>query len=441
MTTRITRRTALKSAAAAAIAAPFIVRSSVLGQDAPSNTLRLAAIGTGRMGHGDMQQALHQGLSPKLNARIVAVCDLDSIRAQHAKEVCEKAYTQKLGEGKFEPIKVYGDYRELLARKDVDGVTISTSEHWHALIAIAAAKAGKDSYVQKPLTYTINEGKALVKAVRDNKRILQTGSQQRSEVYFRMACELVRNGRLGKLQEIEVVLPTDSGKGNKDTMPVPENLNYKMWLGPAPDAPYTEHRVHPQKGYGRPGWLQIEQYCLGMITGWGAHMYDICQWGHGDGACELTEMQAKAEFPDRGLFDVHTKFEAEGSYADGVRIKAHSGNAGVRFTGEKGWIWVQRGSIKAENPAVLKEKIKDDEIKLYVSTNHMANFLECMRTRKDPAAPVEAGHRANTLCCITHIAMKLGRKLKWDPAKEQFIGDDEANKRLDYEHRDPWKIA
>ena len=439
MTTRITRRSVLKSAAAA-VAAPMIIRSSVFGQTAPSNTIRLGAIGVGRMGMGDMQQALHQGLSPAINARIVAVCDLDSLRAKAAKETVEKAYKAKLGEGKFDEVKAYGDFRELLARSDIDGVTISTSEHWHALCAIAAAKAGKDSYVQKPLTYSIAEGRALVDAVRQHKRILQTGSQQRSDVHFRMGCELVRNGHLGKLQVIEVGLPTDSGKGRKDPMPVPPNLNYAMWLGPTSEAPYTEDRVHPQKGYGRPGWLQIEQYCRGMITGWGAHMFDICQWGHDDSTCNLADMEAKGEFPDRGLFDVHTKFSGEGAYADGVKIKAATARAGVKFVGEKGWIWVERGSIKSEPASLLKEKLGPDETKFYVSTNHMANFLECMRTRKEPIAPVEAGHRANVLCCITHIAMKLGRKLKWDAAAEKFIGDDQANSMLDYPHRDPWKV-
>ena len=303
----LSRRDMMKTSAMAA--APLILPFGLLGAAAPSNTLRMACIGTGRMGHGDMNECISQGLGA--NARVVAVCDLDSRRAQHAKGEVEKRYTKEFGEGKFEDVKVYGDYRELLERDDIDGVTISTPEHWHALIAIAAANAGKDSYVQKPLTYSVVEGQRLVEAVRKNKVILQTGSQQRSSVYFRRTCEFVRNGRIGKLHTIEVSLPTDHGVGENIPMEVPEELNYDMWMGPTEPQPYTEHRVHPNRGYGRPGWLQIERYCRGMITGWGAHMYDIAQWGLGtDMDSGPVEMEATAEFPDRGLFDVHTNFES-----------------------------------------------------------------------------------------------------------------------------------
>jgi predicted dehydrogenase len=225
-------------------------------------------------------------------------------------------------------------------------------------------------------------------------------------------------------------------------MEIPDSLNYDMWLGPTPKAPYTEDRVHPRDGFGRPGWLQIEQYCRGMITGWGAHMYDIAQWAMGeDQDSGPVQVQASAVFPDRGLFDVHTSFEARAEYANGVELVSGSGNPpGVRFTGSDGWISVQRGSFDAHDEDVLREPAGDDRITLYRSDNHMANFLQCLREGTQPAAPAEVGHRANSVCVTHHIAMKLNRALRWDPAQERFENDSEANELLDYQHRAPWTL-
>ena len=432
----VTRRSTLKWGAGA-LAAPLILPRALRGAEAPSNTLRIASIGTGRMGHGDMKNCLYAGQNDATPARIVAVCDLDVNRANHAAREVETIYARS---GDTAKVAVFQDYRALLARDDIDGVTISTPDHWHALTAIAAAESGKDIYLQKPLTYSVAEGQALVKAVRKNNVILQTGSQQRSSIYFRKVCELVRNGRIGALREIHVGLPMDKGSGTDVRMPVPESLDYDMWLGPRRVAPYTQDRVHPQSGYGRPGWLQIEAYCRGMITGWGAHMNDIAQWGHGSDDTGPVEIKASAEFPDRGLFDVHTAFKAEGRYADGVKLFQQTGSAGVKFVGDDGWLFCARGSMNASDRDILREKIGEREIHLYESSNHMTNFLECMRTRKDPVCPVEVGHRSNTICVITHIAMKLGRSLRWDPAGEQFVDDASANQLLDYAHREPWSI-
>jgi myo-inositol 2-dehydrogenase/D-chiro-inositol 1-dehydrogenase len=441
--TSISRRGFLETSAvsAASIGVPTVIPSHVLGKDAPSNTLRMGCIGTGRMGHGDMKACLQSGLESQVNAHIVAVCDLDRRRAQHAKLESEGTYAEKLSDRPRPTIEVFEDYRELLSRDDIDGVTISTPDHWHGLVAIAAAEAGKAVYLQKPLTYSVAEGQKLVEAVRKHKVVLQTGSQQRSDRRFRQACELVRNGRLGKLHTIRVTLPTDSGTGETKLMPVPEQLNYEMWLGPTPLEPYTEHRVHPQADFSRPGWLQIERYCRGMITGWGAHMFDTAQWGHGSDDSGPVEMQASGEFPVRGLFDVHTNFHAEGRYADGVKLIASSGTpAGVTFEGDAGSISVTRSSLKAEPADILETPIGEGEVHLYQSDNHMRNFLQCMRTREDPICPVEVGHRSNSVCVITHLAMKLGRKLRWDPKTERFIGDESANAMLDYEHRAPWTV-
>jgi len=435
----LTRRTFLKGAAAA-VATPYVVPASVLGADAPSNVLAVGSIGTGRMGHGDMRNALYQGLDESAGARLVAVCDLDLDRAKHAKADVEKRYKERNLQA---TVDAYQDFRKLLARKDIDAVTISTPDHQHALCAVAAADAGKHMYLQKPFAHSVVEGRTLVQAVRRNKVVLQTGSQQRSDIRFRKACELVRNGYLGKLKTIEVVIPTDHGKGDPKPMPVPKNLNYDMWLGPTPEASYTQDRVHPQKGFGRPGWLQIEAYSRGMITGWGAHMYDVAQWGLGvdrDGG--PVRVSATAEFPDRGLFDVHVGFKAEAEYASGVTLISHNGSAGVKFIGEDGWLWVARGNWKSEPKDILRTKLADDDVRLYESKNHMRNFLRCCRTGKDPVAPAEVGHRSCTVCILHHIAMKHpGKTLTWDPKAERFTGDStEANAMLDYPHREPWTV-
>jgi len=437
-TKSLTRRNFLKKAAVTA-AAPVIVPASVFARPAPSDMLRIGCIGTGRQGQGDMQELIYRGL--EAGACVTAVCDIDRHRREDAAWLAGKIYARELENGPAPDIKEYADFRELLARPDIDGVLIVTPDHWHALMAVAAAEAGKDIYLEKPLTHTIAEGRKLVEAVRRNKRILQTGSQQRSSIYFIMACELTRNQRIGKLHTIHVWLPEDKGTGDPAPTPVPGNLDYDFWQGPAAEMPFCEDRVHPQRDYSRPGWLQIERYCRGMITGWGSHMNDIAQWGNGSEDSGPVEIEAHAEFPDRGLFDVHTKFRSDAAYADGVRLIQESGDpAGVRFEGDRGFIFVRRGAIEASDRNILKEIIREDELQLYHSSNHMKNFLECMRSRKEPAAPVEAGHRSNTVCVLTHIAMKLGRRLQWAPRAERFVDDAEADRWLDYPHREPWTL-
>jgi len=434
----MTRRSFLKAAAVSAVA-PAIVPSSVFAQPAPSDTLQFGCIGVGRQGQADMQELIYRGL--EAGARVTAVCDVDSHRLDDAQWLAEKIYTLETGKDAAKSVTAYRDFRDLLARKDIDGVLVVTPDFWHAAMGVAAAEAGKDIYLEKPLTYSIAEGRKLVDAVKKNKRVLQVGSQQRSSIHFLMACELARNGRVGKLQTIRVWLPEDQGAGDPRPAPVPRNLDYDFWMGPTVPALYCEDRVHPHSGYERPGWLQIEPYCLGMVTGWGSHMMDIAQWGNGTDETGPVSVEAKAEFPDRGLFNVHTKFQAEAVYANGVRLIMETGDpAGVRFEGDKGWVFVQRGAIKASDPEILRWKPGQGEVKLVQSGNHMKNFLEAVRSRKAPAAPVEVGHRSNTICMMTHIAMKLGRKLAWDPSVERFVGDDEANRRLDYPHREPWTV-
>lgn len=408
--------------------------------------MNVGLIGSGRMGCANMSGILSQGIRKEVNARIVAVCDPDSKRTANARELATKFY-QERGESQVD-IKEHEDFREMLADPAIDAVVIATPERWHALQGIAAANAGKHIFMQKPLTYSIPEGKALVDAVRRNKITLQVGSQQRSSVYFRRVCNIVRNNWLGELKEIIVGIPTDHGRADYVEMPVPPNLNYDLWLGPAAETPYTEAGVHSQKinqngdYVGRPGWLQREDFCLGMITGWGSHMYDIAQWAMGtdlDGG--PVEVSSTGEFPDRGLFNVHTDYEGEARYQNGVILRSKNGDAGVKFIMENGEAYCSRGDMNCSEPNLLRRKPTGNEISLYESKSHEGDFLIAAREGRDGVCPVEAGHRTNNICVLHHISMKLGgRPLKWDNKTQQIIGDDEASKLINVPMRDPWAI-
>ena len=421
------------TASAGIAAAPLILPSGVWGAE---QKLQIGLIGCGRMGRSNIMTVLGQG--DRANAIITALCDVDIKRASNLKTELETIYGE---EGNKVEIQMYQDYREFLAKSGVDGVVIATPDQSHALIAIAAAEAKKDIYLQKPLTYSVIEGQKLIKAVRSNNVILQTGAQQRSSVYFRKPCELVRNGALGKIHTIEVEVPTDSGTGDPAQSPVPENLDYEMWLGPAPMVPYAEAGVHPQDSLGRPGWLQIEAYCRGMITGWGSHMYDVAQWALGMDDSGPVEVSATGEFPRRGLFDVHVKYDGEARYANGVKVVSRNGHAGVKLIGEDGWIHCSRQGFEAHDREIFRQPVPEGGIRLYESRQHEADWLQAMRTRKDPISPVEVGHRSNTVCVLHHISMKLGgRRLRWDPVRERVVDDPEANAMLDFEHREPWAV-
>jgi predicted dehydrogenase len=419
-------------------AALAIVPSGLRASSHNNSTLRIAQIGCGRMGRGDMTNVLNSGWKGDFNARIVACCDVDANRTASAADVVRKFYREK---GEENPgVTVHGDYRELLARDDIDGFIISTPENWHALIGVAAANAGKHMYVQKPLTYSIPEGRLLVDAVRKNKVVLQTGSQQRSSIHFRQVCTIIRNEWLGKLRKIEVEVPTDEGRADGTPGAPPAHLDFDRWLGPCPEVPYIEARVHPDRGFGRPGWLQVEAYCLGMITGWGSHMYDIAQWAIGDGHFPI-DFQATGEFPDRGLFDVHVGYQGAANYENGVVMTSKNGNPGVKFITENGWAYCARGKMECSDRELLRRQPGDGETALITSTNHMEDFLGSVRDGSDPICPVEVGHRSNAICVLHHLSMKLGgRKLVWDAANEAVVGDDEANARLSIPMREPYVI-
>jgi predicted dehydrogenase len=440
-TIQITRRNFLKTTmagAAGAVALPTIVPSSVFGASAPSNLIRIAQIGCGRIGRDmDMPGLLKH---PDV-ARIVALCDLDSKRLGEAKTLVEQAYAKKKDPIKAE-LKLTGDYRELLDDKSIDAVSISTPDHWHSEPVVAFALAGKDIYVQKPLSMTIKEGRQVSDVVQAKKRAFQIGSQQRSGEQFRRACELVRNGRIGKIHTIRIGLPTDPSGGSTTEMPIPSNLNYDMWLGCTPQVFYTEDRVHPQKDYSRPGYLRLEAHCLGMITGWGSHHVDIGHWGMGTELTGPIEATARAEFPKSGLWNVHGPYHIEMKYANGVTmIIDNTFPNGIKFEGSEGWVFTTRGgkttasdpassfgkALDASSPEILRSEIKSSEIHLHVSNDHHLDWLQSIKTRKPAVTTPEEAHRSTSACMIGWIAMKLGRTIKWDPVREEFPGDAEAN--------------
>jgi predicted dehydrogenase len=458
--TATTRREFLKAAghglAASAVVAgfPTIVPASVFGPASPSNRINIGAIGNGRISRAhDLP-----GLWKYDTARIMAVCDLDTKRVDDAKTLISGYYTSKNGTP-YSGVTGYANYRDLLANRDIDAVVISTPDHWHAIIAIHAVQAGKDVYLQKPASLTIAEGRALSDAVHRSGRIFQIGSQQRSSPQFRYAAELVRNGRIGQLQTVEVGLPGDPSGDEEPDMPVPKNLNYDMWLGSTPVVPYTEKRVHPQTGYDRPGWLRCEQFGAGMITGWGAHHVDSAHWGMGTEYTGPIEVWGSAEFPTHGLWDVHGDFRTEALYANGVKmIVSGAFPNGIRFAGTDGWIFVSRGTetatasdpaaklkdpkaLAASDPKIITSVIGPDEVHLYESKDHHGNWLDCIKSRQEPIAPVEVAHRACSTCLLHHMAMKTKRKLFWDPLKERFRNDDEANAMLSRPQRWPYVIS
>ena len=459
----VSRRDFLKTSTLAAagvatggIILPTIVPASVFGKNAPSNKINIAQIGFGRIGSTyDLPEVFKNDI-----ARVIAVADLDSKRTTQGKQFIEKHYNSATGSQNYIDVRMYGDYRELLMNKEIDAVIISTPDHWHAQIAIEAALAGKDIYLQKPTSLTIKEGRQLSDVIHRTHRILQIGSQQRSMSpypQFKKACELVLNGRIGKLHTIYLGLPGDPSGKVEPEMPVPSNLNYEKWLGSTPMVYYTENRVHPQNSLtDRPGWLRCEQFGAGMITGWGAHHFDIAHWGMGMEYSGPVEIEGSAKFPKTGLWDVHGDFDIKAKYANGVTLIAGGNNPnGVKFVGENGWIFVSRGAVTitasdptntgkalkaldSDNPKILDSVIGENEIHLYESQEQHHNWLDCIISRKEPIAPVEVGHRSNTVCLLSHIAMKLNRKLYWDPVKEQFKNEPEANKMLSRPQRTPY---
>jgi len=439
---------------AATLFVPTILPSNVLGQTTANRKINVGQIGCGRIARDhDMP-----GVMQYDNARLIAVCDVDSNRAKDAKTLVQSYYAKKTGSDTAVDVKVYEDYRELLMNPEIDAVVISTPDHWHSQPAIEAALAGKDVYLQKPTSLTLEEGRILVDIIKKKGTILQVGTQQRAMPQFRVAAELVRNGRIGKIHTVKVGLPGDPAGPEAPEMPIPSNLNYDMWLGSTPEVPYTEIGVHPQKGYGRPGWLRREQFGAGMITGWGQHHYDSAAWGIDTELTGPISVESIAEFPKSGLWNVHGDFMAKAEYANGITMYTSGGYTnGIKYIGDDGWIFVSRGSytasasdpvakdksakaLNASDPAILESVIGPNEIHLKKIDEQHGDWLNSIESRKDPISDVEKGHRACSICLITHISMKLGRKLNWNPETEMFVNDAEANAMLKRPQRYPYGV-
>jgi len=375
-----------------------------------------------------MRGFLHSG-----DTQIVAVCDVDSGRREGARKAVEAHYSARRPKGTYQGCAAYNDFRELIARDDIDAVVISTPDHWHILPAMAAVRSGKDVYVEKPFTLTIAEGRAISNAVRRYGRVCQVGSQQRSEWRFRFACELVRNGRIGKLRTIRTGLAKGRAIGPQKPMPVPKGFDYDLWLGPAPWEPYTKARCHYNFRF-------IRDYSGGQVTNWGSHHNDIAQWGNGTELTGPLEVEGCGEYPTDGLFNVVLTHHFECRYANGVKLVCSTKGGGVRFEGTEGWVYVNRGRIDAHPKSLLTSIIGPNEVRLYESRSHKRNFIDCIKTRAAPIASAEIGHRSATVCHLGNIAMLLGRKVQWDPERERFVNDPEADRMISRPMRAPWRL-
>ena len=480
----ISRRDCLKASAAAAagallvpqatsaapIAAPTYVPARVLGRYSPSNTINIAQIGCGRIGRGhDLPEILKEP-----GTRLVAAADVDRKRVDDLPNWAKQFYTRANQPNAEVNIALYQDYRQMLAEhQEIDAVVVSTPDHAHVLPVLEAAMLGKAIYMQKPHSLTVAEGRIMSDFLHRMGTIFSVGSQQRSTrpwPQFKLACELVRNGRIGSLHTIYVGLPSDPPGGDPTPQPVPPNLDYDKWLGTTPFVPYTEDRVHPQNSFsGRGGWLRCEQFSAGMITGWGAHHIDTAHWGMDTEHTGPIELEAEAQFATGGLWNVHGPFRVEAKYANGVNmiisgdfpfLREAGVDNGVRFEGDAGWIFVTRGAgavtasdpntqnaarapLQASSPNILSP-LPADALRLYGedNTEHHSAWIRCIRNdTPNTAAPAEVSHRSTSACLISHIAMKLPRKLYWDPINERFKDDPEANAMLARPQRSPYTVA
>ena len=430
-TGKISRRRFIKTAGGMAVGSlifPYFVPSSALGKAgtvAPSNRIVMGCIGVGGMGSHDLRTFLS-----KNGVQVVAVCDVDS---NHRNMACKKV-NEKYGN---EDCVGYNDFREVLTRDDIDAVVIVVPDQWHSIISICAARAGKDIFAQKPLAYTISEGRAIVNEIKKTGVVWQTGSHQRSSRRFRFACELVRNGRIGKVHTVKVGLPNNStirGEGT-DPSPVPEGFDYNMWLGPAPFVPYCPGRCHWN-------FRWISDYSGGQLTDWAGHHCDIAHWAMDtelSGPVEIT--QAQGIWPSGPVYDTVEDYRFTCKYAEGfTMVVSGAFPRGIRFEGEDGWIFVSRSELKAGPMSILDSRIGPNETHLYTSNDHYQNFLDCVRTRNETIAPVEIAHHSIMVGHLGVISLKLRRDIKWNMKKERFVNDSEADRLLSRPMRSPWHL-
>ena len=432
--TNVSRRQFLKTAtgfAAGAVMIPYYVPASALGADggvSASNRIVGGLIGTGSKGGGDLRSFMS-----KKEVQMVAVCDVDKSRRDKAKESVDKKYGNS-------DCKTYADFRDVIGRGDLDVVLLALPDQWHSIPAIAAARAGLDIHAQKPLARTIAEGRAMCDAVKRYGVVWQTGSQQRSTANFHRACELVRNGRIGKVLKVEVGLPTGRSADLAEPAPVPEGLDWDMWLGPAPWRHYCN--------FGKRGchwdWRWIMDYSGGQLTDWAGHHIDIAHWGLGLERTGPVEIEGRGVYPKDGLYNVPYEYRFTCKYANGVTMTVANNKQipqGAKWYGENGkWIYVRRGKLEANPASVLEEVIGPDEIRLYESRDHTQNFLDCVKTRKETVAPAEIGHRSISVGLLGEIAMLTESKLRWDPDREVFRNNEKANRLLSRPMRSPWHI-
>jgi len=438
---RVNRRQFLKRSAGVTVAGlgfPYIVPSTVWGSSnavLPSEKLTVGCVGMGGQGRGDMRGFLEEG-----DAHVVAVCDVDAVRLRRAKRLVDQRYAN-------EDCAMYGDFRDLLARDDIDILQLTTPDHWHAVIAVAAAKAGKDIYGEKPFSHSLREGRAMCDAVERYGRVWQTGSWQRSESNFRFACELILNGRIGKVRHVDVGLPEgySTGGGDEgDTVTTPPDwFDYDFWLGPAPYTAYVPARVHWN-------WRWNLEYGGGQLLDWVGHHVDIAHWGLGLDRTGPIEVDGVGEFPETGLWNAAAVYRVNTRYANGITMTIAGGHPdirmGTKWIGDDGWVWVSRGGIDAEPKSLLREVLGADEIRLsnvgdpIDRENHTRNFLDCVKTRATTLAPAEVAHRSASPGHLGQISMLLGRKLRFDPDTEEIIGDPIASRMLGNAMRSPWTL-
>jgi myo-inositol 2-dehydrogenase / D-chiro-inositol 1-dehydrogenase len=434
-----TRRTFLKQGAlgtVSAITIPTIIPSIVLGRSAPSNLISMAVIGCGRQ---TVQFNIPQLLASK-NAQIVAVCDLDSWRLANAQKQVNDYYSKQKGTS-YNGCKSYDDFRKVLQLKEIDAVMIAVPDHWHVPLAIEAARAGKHISLEKPISTCIAHGQKLVEAIKKYKVITRNDSEFRSTPIFARAVELVRTGKIGKIQKIYVAVPPEingSALGPQPTMPVPAELNYDMWLGPAWEAPYTENRVHAIRKYGRPGWMRVDSYCNGMISNWGAHLMDIAQWGNNTEYTGPVSIEGTGEF-DKGLWNSLNKFDIRYKYANGVEMFFKIERPYVRFEGTEGWVEVEYpDKLKASSQAILEAKTGDAGLPFRDTLSDKEDFLRAVKTGKPSLEPLETAHRTISLCQLGLISIKTGSGLNWDPVKEEITGDNAASAMLNVPIREKY---
>ena len=430
-----TRRRDFLRAAAGAAVAPMLISAAALGRNGaapPSERIAVGCIGMGGRGSGHVGEISSFG-----EVQVVAVCDVARQKAEGVRQAVNARYANQKAMGTYQGCEAYQDFRELLGRNDIDAVTIASPENWHAIMSIEAMKAGKDVYCEKALSLTVAEGRAVCEAVRRYARVFQAGTQQRSDGRFRHACELARNGYLGKVRTVTVGVPSGRTVLHLPVRPVPAGLDYDLWLGPAPQKPYRE-------GLCSYNWYFLTDYCAGWIQSWGVHHMDIALWGQPGLHATTLEVEGAAQFIE-GDANVSFGWQVTMTTPQGERLRFHDDGSsphghGCRFEGDKGWVHVVRGGIDAEPRSLLDAVIKPSEERLYRSNNHMEDFVRAIQSRRDPAAPVEACHAATTATLVADIASRSGRKLTWDWNTERFINDDAANRMLSRTMRSPWHV-